>query len=144
MMVLQGEDVVRGRFTTFTFHQRVFHTEGRGSPVEPHLLSLTEEVEAEKPIQVIPVSLTDFVSFDLSLVDEVETVFTGRHDNIFYLWIVVDTFDRTVREKIYEHERAIVDEFSSCEFEFNIISRRGRPLDELICDASLELTYARS
>lgn len=48
------------------------------------------------------------------------------------MWIVVDQFDRAVREKIYEREMSLIDELDSFEFDFNILSRRGRNLTDVI------------
>lgn len=90
-----------------------------------------------------PVPLTKFVSFEFSLVKEVETVLATRHNNLLYLWVVVDKFDKAAREKIYARERKIINEFEELEFDFNIISRRGRDLRELISDPILILTYQR-
>ena len=100
-------------------------------------------LHTEKPGQTDPVALTDFVALELSQVPEVENVFTAKLKNLVYAWIVVDPFDEAVREEIYVHEKSIIDEFWDFEFDFNIISRRGRKLQELLSDPNTDLTYHR-
>ncbi len=97
-----------------------------------------------KQLQIIePVSLSDFISLELSQVKEVEAVLTARQENLFYLWIIVDPFHRAIREKIYARERGIINEFMRFDFDFNIVSRRGRNLNELISDPMMKLTFRR-
>jgi hypothetical protein len=88
--------------------------------------------------------LRDFIAFEFSLVPDVEYVFTAfRENQIFYAWIVINQFEQSVRDQIYEREQAIIDEFPAFEFDFYIIARIDRNLDDLIGDDSMHLTYAR-
>ena len=104
---------------------------------------MSHRVRTKTTTQLHPIPLTRFVSFEFSLVKEVETVLAARYNNLLYLWVVVDKFDKAAREKIYAREREIINEFKELEFDFNIISRRGRDLRELISDPTLVLTYQR-
>ena len=89
--------------------------------------------------------LRDFIAFEFSLVPQVEYVFTAfRENQVFYAWIVVDEFETSVRASIYARQRAIIDEFPMFEFDFYIIARMGRSLDDLVGGGdSMHLTYAR-
>lgn len=89
--------------------------------------------------------LRDFVAFEFSLVPQVDYVYTALRDNgVFYAWILTDKFELPIREAIYKRERDIIDEFPMFEFDFYIIARRGRDVEDLIGDPSVHLTYGRS
>src|SRR5947207_3742628 len=68
--------------------------------------------------KIITTSLNEFIAFELSLVREVEYVYTAYRNAVFYVWIVVDQFEPEVRKRIYDREKAIIDEFSDFEFDF--------------------------
>ena len=88
--------------------------------------------------------LRDFIAFEFSLVPQVEYVFTAfRENQVFYAWIVVNEFEASVRESIYARQRAIIDEFPMFEFDFYIIARIGRTVEDLVGDDSMHRTYAR-
>ena len=93
--------------------------------------------------EVATTSLNEFIAFELSLVQEVEYVYTAYRNRIFYVWVVLYQFEQEVRERIYEREKAIIDEFSEFEFDFYIIARTDRDPNELISE-SLTLAYERS
>jgi len=88
-------------------------------------------------------SVREFVAHELALVEEVEAVLTARRDNEFHIWTVVNEFDADVRKKIYEREKTIIDEFGNLHFDFNILSRRNRPFNEVIHDSALDVTFRR-
>lgn len=93
--------------------------------------------------EVVTTSLNEFIAFELSLVQEVAYVYTAYRNGIFYVWIVLDQFEQEVRKRIYDREKAIIDEFSMFEFDFYIVARAGRDADELISE-SVKLAYERS
>ena len=55
----------------------------------------------------------------------------------------MDQFEPEVRKRIYDREKAIIDEFSDFEFDFYIVARTGRDVKELISE-SVTLAYGRS
>lgn len=79
-------------------------------------------------------SPSNFVGCELSLVPEVEAVYVESSESTknFRILTVVDKRDPEVRAKVYARERAIIDEFSTFEFDFHIISRMGRDLRQVI------------
>ncbi len=107
-------------------------------------------VQAEKwsktstsaPLNVPTSALNEFIAFELSLVPEIEFVFTAFRNSVFYVWIVVDKFEEEVRERIYERERAIIDEFTTFEFDFYIIARLGRDVWDLVSE-DIRLAFER-
>ncbi|HML18815.1 MAG TPA: hypothetical protein VK419_17410 [Bryobacteraceae bacterium] len=101
------------------------------------------EVEARKTVEVQPLSLKNFLGQEMSLVPEVEAVYVSAENRTLHVWIVVDEFERRTREKIYERETAIIDEFGAYDFGFNILSRRGRNLVSVINDPTLDVAFVR-
>lgn len=51
-----------------------------------------------------PPRIKQFLEQEFARVPEVETVFASTQGRTLHVWIVVDQFDRAVREKIYERE----------------------------------------
>ena len=99
----------------------------------------------EAAIELSTTDLRDFIAFEFSLVPQVDHVFTALRDNgVFYAWIVTDEFRPEVRQAIYKREQAIIDEFDTFEFDFYIVARQGRRVEDLIGDSSIHLTYRRS
>ena len=89
--------------------------------------------------------MREFIAFEFSLVPAVECVFTAfRENQIFYAWIVINEFDDSeTREDIYCRQLAIIDEFIMFEFDFYIVARTGRRLDDIVGDPSMDRTYVR-
>ena len=88
--------------------------------------------------------LREYIAFEFSLIPEVAFVYTAfRSNEIFYVWIVIDEFERAVRQRIYERQRTIIDEFPMFQFDFYVIGLMGRNVGDLIGDESMHLTYRR-
>jgi hypothetical protein len=67
-------------------------------------------------------ALNEFNALEISRVPEVEAVFTAFRNEVFYVWVIVSRFADDVRAKIYDRQRAIIDEFPTFEFDFYIIA----------------------
>jgi len=101
-------------------------------------------ISTEENLPLVTADLRDFIAFEFSLVPEVEYVFTAfRENQIFYVWIVIDQFEAAARERIYARQQAIIDEFPTFEFDFYIIARTGRQVEDLVGDESMHRTYSR-
>ena len=87
-------------------------------------------------------ALNEFIAFEISLVPEVEAVFTAFRNQVFYVWVIVSRFEDDVRAKIYDRQRAIIDEFSTFEFDFYIIAGLGRDPWDLVSE-SVTLAFQR-
>jgi hypothetical protein len=61
---------------------------------------------------------------------------------VFYVWVIVNRFADDVRARIYDRQRAIIDEFSTFEFDFYIIAGLGRDPWELVSE-SVTLAFQR-
>jgi hypothetical protein len=91
-------------------------------------------------------TLAEFIGEALASVPQVEAVYGARRANVLHIYTVVDAFDSEVRKAIYKKEGLLIERLSgdlSVEFDFNILSRRGRKLSELIPESELVLCYRR-
>jgi hypothetical protein len=82
--------------------------------------------------------VNDFIGYELTLVPEVEHVFVSQEDSdgkVLRVTVVIDMRNETTRAAIYKREQAVMDELKNLDFDFHIIAREGRPLEELITDA---------
>ena len=52
------------------------------------------------------------------------------------MWSIVNKASDEVRYQIYRRERATMELFPELGFDFHVIDRRGRPVDELISGVS--------
>ena len=74
----------------------------------------------------------DFIWLEMSMVPQVESVFVDLHGNSFRVTTVVNDRDPELRRRIFARERAIIDELANYNFEFDILTRMGRELGELV------------
>lgn len=98
--------------------------------------------ESKLPIEVQTKCLKEFIALELSSVAEVEYVFSAFRNKVFYVWVLLNRFENEVRERIYDREGLVIDEFPMFEFDFYLISRMGRDPGELVSE-SIELVYDR-
>ena len=87
-------------------------------------------------------ALNEFIAFEISLVPEVDAVFTAFRNEVFYVWVIVNKFVEDVRARIYDRQRAIIDEFPTFEFDFYIIAGLGNDPWELVSE-SVTLAFQR-
>lgn len=62
----------------------------------------------------------------------VEYVFVEKSNGIFHVWTIVDTAQESQYDEIYSEEAAIIRDLRPSEFDFRVITRRSRPLREVI------------
>jgi hypothetical protein len=107
-------------------------------------LNIPSEVIAQKRLrndsQLRAQSYTKFrinpeelIRLEMSFVPEVESVFfeAAPRRTGYHVFTVVNERDPEVRAKIYKREQAIMDEYKNLEFDFRIIARRNRDLDDI-------------
>jgi hypothetical protein len=115
-----------------------------------HEFRAEHHLDSEKWLQAGTVPLTsvattalnEFLAFEISLVPEVEAVFTAFRNEVFYVWVIVSRFEQDVRARIYDRQRVIIDEFPTFEFDFYVIAGLGRDPWELVSE-SVTLAFKR-
>ena len=79
----------------------------------------------------------------ISQISEVEAVLGALDDGAFSLWSVTDAVSVEVEDHIYEMEGELMDMFPSAGFDFHLIERRGRPLEEIVSLDHFSVYYLR-
>lgn len=78
-------------------------------------------------------SVETVVRFELSMVKQVEAVFVDREaDGEYKIISVVNQRDVSIREKVYEREEAIMDEYPTLKFDFHVLARMNRKIEDVI------------
>lgn len=73
---------------------------------------------------------------ELSLVPEIERIFIDREaDGEFRIITVVNKRDPAIREEIYKREQAIMESFPGLKFDFHVVTRMDRKLEDVITKA---------
>jgi hypothetical protein len=80
--------------------------------------------------------LNDRISDVFAGIEPVESVYGLISGNSFTVFTVIDVDDEDTYDLIYERERLLIHEFSGVHFDFNVIARRGRPLDSVVGSCS--------
>ncbi|MCX6615001.1 MAG: hypothetical protein NTZ98_02750 [Acidobacteria bacterium] len=95
------------------------------------------------PITVQTSALNEFIAFELSLVPEVQSVYAAFRDNrVFYVWVIIDRWERKVRERVYARQQAVIDSFPDFAFDFYVVPKGDEDPTELL-SGSMELAYER-
>ena len=102
-----------------------------------------QSVRARDSMLAISYNLKEFVCMELSIVAAVEKVYASKIGNVMHVYTVVDAFDNEVRKNIYAREAEIIDEFDYLEFDFDIVSRRGRELSAVLHHKAFDFCYDR-
>jgi hypothetical protein len=111
---------------------------------ENHLKEKTRELaRPETLFAALTLTLKQFVAFEMASIAEVESVFALREGNLWYINTIVPDFDPLVDKKIFQKEGEVIDEFEMFNFDFNIISREGHEISELISEPPFERIYER-
>ena len=133
------------RTTESNFPSRLENTSGDLLVLDAPEQRFSRRVSTTRESTAQPTSsVRECIAFEFSLVREVAFVYTAfRSNEVLYVWIVIDEFERAVRERIYERQRIIIDEFPMFQFDFYIIGLMGRNVADLIGDPSMHLTYRR-
>jgi len=78
----------------------------------------------------------------ISQVQEVEYIVLSKIDNYYELWIVINKLDREIRDRIYDIEYDILERFGDNYFDFHVICRDDRNIDE-ICPTNTIIYYRK-
>jgi hypothetical protein len=105
--------------------------------------TMIENRNAEITDPIFSSRLNEFIAEEISRVSDVDHIFTAFRNNVFYVWILLERFETTVRESIYEREKVIIDEFPMFDFDFYIVATEKQNPEDLI-SGSVELVYEKS
>lgn len=75
--------------------------------------------------------IENIIAQRLSEINEIEYVFLSLKNNLIDIWTVINSLDRNVREKIYNIEYDILKTFKEFQFDFHVICRDNRNIEEV-------------
>ena len=86
----------------------------------------------------------DFIGLELSLVPGVERVYVERDDygKEYRVLTVVNERDPEMRAKVYAREQAILDAYPHLDFDFHILARMNRHINDVVGGAG-NLAYVK-
>jgi len=72
-----------------------------------------------------------FIVKSISKITEVEYIFLSKRDNYYEIWTVINKLDREVRGRIYDIEYNILQHFRDNYFDFHVICRDDKNIEEI-------------
>jgi hypothetical protein len=107
-----------------------FHLNGE-DPIPVILYPYTnDEVQIDK-VDSLTNRLENFVAEKFLTIPEVEYVLLSLENNSIDIWTVINKLDREIRKKIYDVEYDILDIIKDFQFDFHVICRNDRSIEEL-------------
>lgn len=90
------------------------------------------------------INLAEAVWMQLSLLPEVELVYGIREGNVLHVVSVINELDDAVEDRICDMEELIIDKFDSFDFDFNLVVRGNREMEEILSMRYFTFRYERS
>ncbi len=91
------------------------------------------KIKQSPPVVSLNLKPEDYIAFQMSFVPEVENVFVSRHEGeVLHVLTVVNNRDRELNRRIFARERAIMDYYRQCRFDFHILPRMNRNLNDVM------------
>lgn len=103
----------------------------RGGIIEQNLLIFNFYPIKQNIIDTAGYNLENYISRKLSENAAIEYIFTFKENNILHVWIVINKLDREARDKIYDIEYTILEHFKDIYFDFHVIYRDDRDINDL-------------
>lgn len=75
--------------------------------------------------------IENFISNKISEITEVEYIFISKEENNFQISIIINKLDRELRNNIYDIEYDILEYFRDMYFDFHVICRDDRDINDL-------------
>ncbi len=103
----------------------------------------SRDTEAESTM--LSADLKDSVAFEIGCaVPQVQAVYTHfENDRTLHVWSVVPEHDSAIFRSIYAKEKQIISQFEGVDFDFNVVTSRGRDPKTLISHSGTHLVFVR-
>ncbi len=100
------------------------------------------EAKAQSRSQCAPdnASLEKALALDLSPLREVRHVLIERADGNLLVWIALDNPAHDVRERVFQKELGLIENFPDVEFDFNLVPAMGRDPGHIASGAKVVYT----
>jgi hypothetical protein len=100
-------------------------------PVLQSYIHIIDEMLQINDVDSLTNTLEAFVAEKFLTIPGVEYVFLLLENDSIDIWTVINKLDREIREKIYDVEYDILDTIKDFEFDFHVICRNDRNIQEL-------------
>jgi len=107
-----------------------FHL-NEGDPIPVVLFAYIDDPVEIHSVDSSTNRLENFVAEKMFAIPEVEYVFLSLENDSIDVWTVINKLDREVRKKIYDLEYDILDILKGFQFDFHVICRNDRNIEEL-------------
>jgi hypothetical protein len=75
--------------------------------------------------------LEHFIGQQIFVIPEVQYIFFSIESDYINVWTVINVLDREVRKRIYDAEYGVMDFFKDLRFDFHVICRNNRNINEI-------------
>jgi len=96
---------------------------------------------SKHPTVLHSADLETVLAKDFGSLKDVHSVLVERAESNFLVWISVENPTKESRERVFAKELGLIDGFPEIDFDFNIISARGRTPSEFA--SSAKVIYSR-
>ncbi|MBW1956443.1 MAG: hypothetical protein JRI83_12125 [Deltaproteobacteria bacterium] len=101
-------------------------------PSEESVPSKTQDQVLHEDSNTRIIAIDNFFAEKFFTIQQVEAVFFRDDDNSIQVWTLINELDRSIRNRIYEIEFSIMKRFPEIGFDFHVMSRNNRDIEEII------------
>ena len=83
-------------------------------------------------VNTVEDNLEVIIAKNISENPEVEYIILSKKDHYYQIWTVINKLDRKVRDSIYDIEYNILENFREIYFDFHVVCREDRRIDDIL------------
>lgn len=108
----------------------------------PNEVKIDTEIIKNEELNSVSNRLEKFLAEKLLDITDVEAVFISLEKKSINIWTVINKLDRAIRGKIYDVEYEILATLQDFQFDFHVICRDGRGIEE-VRPSNTEMLFRR-
>ncbi len=114
----------------------------KSGQIQQNVLVLNVVIFPQSPAwNSIEYTLENYIADEISEINEVEYIFISKNNNFFDVSIIINKLDRIVRDRIYDIEYSMIGRFRDNHFDFHIICRNDRDINELFSSKAIMIYH---
>ncbi len=79
----------------------------------------------------------------LTEIPEIEYIYSAQDNDIIRVWSIINRHSKAIKKRIYDREYDILDKFSVISFDFQVLVREDRPVNEM-APTGADLVFQRN
>ncbi len=79
----------------------------------------------------------------LTEIPEIEYIYSVQDDDIIRVWSIINRHNKAIKKRIYDREYDILDKLPIISFDFHVLVRENRPVNEM-APTGAELVFQRN